>query len=650
MLVSNGPLDEALLVSVREHYPGPIAQAARRFQAAPEDDCLDEALHLGQTLVVTLGTISLAWCRHRHWHPKGVLHWHEKFARSAPSLGDWLSAARGGADLASRVGAPLSGFEAALGREDNRLLAPLEAMVKLRNIWVRAPATNAPVRLSRLREYGAHLRAALLESAFLVDAQLVLVEGSERQRRGGFTVRVRGIVGDNPIFLRRQPFSSPEALYSRTVYLLQEVGDDIEMAPFWIARENERGSGWDLYFLNKRIGERFEYRNFLMPGDSVLDGELPTILGWFDHGPAAERFRQAPGLGRPLASGKRTLPTDRIHLAWLYRQTMASMVESISVDAASGDKGWNHNLNLRPITAVSTAIGLRIVRLVAADFSPFRRDELLETLWRRQLPGGLWTSASQLNVARPEATSTVLLAICNEGDWERAMAVRTRFETLLEPYRDQALWQHVWSMALVVPALSTLDPDSEILAQLVKTLEEAAIREKRERIIGWGRFSRMHPAFDDQAGPSAALTARVLLALRHCRDATDGRLGPTPVELEHAVRWLLREPTWQNTVEEIERPLGGNHSEKLLVRHFTGPWAVRALLEFDVDPDNERIGGTVHELYTSHRNGLWDWSMPGRPTITRPTWATLDALRALETYACRAARVPPERGASVDRR
>jgi hypothetical protein len=646
--VSNGPLDEGLLVAVRESYPAPIAQAARRFQAAPEDDCLDEALYLGQTLIVTLGTISLAWCRHRHWHPKGVLHWHEKFHRSAPSLGDWLSAARGGADLASKVGAPLSGFEAALGRRDNRLLAPLDKMVKLRNIWVRAPATSLPVRLSRLAEYGGHLRAALLESAFLARTQLVLVEGSERQRRGGFKVTVRGIVGDNPIFLRRQPFSSPEALFSRTVYMLQEVGDDIELTPFWIARESERDSGWDLYFLNKRIGERFEYRNLFMPGDSVLDNELPISIGWFDHGSAAERFRQAaPGSGRPLSSGKRALPTNRIHLAGLYQQTMDSMVESISIDAASGDKGWNHNLNLRPVTAVSTAIGLRIVRLVAADFSPFRRDEILESLWRRQLPGGLWTSASQLNVARPEATSIILLAVCNEGDWERAMAVRARFEALLEPFRDQALWQHVWSMALAVPALSTLNPNSEILAQLVKTLEEAAIREKGKRIIGWGRFSRMHSAFNDQVVPSAALTARVLLALRHCREATNGRLGPTAVELEDAVRWLLREPNWENTVEDIERPLGGNHSEKLLVRHFTGPWVVRALLEFDVDPDNERIGDTVHNIYTSHRDGLWDWSMPGGPTITCPTWATLDALRALETYAYRAARVPPKRGAKI---
>jgi hypothetical protein len=221
--------------------------------------------------------------------------------------------------------------------------------------------------------------------------------------------------------------------------------------------------------------------------------------------------------------------------------------------------------------------------------------------------------------------------------------VRARFEALLEPFRDQALWQHVWCMALAVPALSTLDPDSEILAQLVKVVEEAAIRDRRERIIGWGRLSRMHPAFDDQAEPSVAVTARVLLALRHCREATDGRLGAAAVDLEHAVRWLLREPNWQNTVEEIERPLGGSHAEKLLVRHFTGAWAVRALLEFDVDPDNERIGATIRELYSSHRDGLWDWSLPGKPTVIRPTWATLDALRALETYTRRATRVPLKR-------
>jgi hypothetical protein len=641
--VSDVLLDEALLLMVREHYPAPIAQATRRFQAAPEDDCLDEALYLGHTLIVTLGSISLSWCRHRHWHPPGVLHWHEKFEHSAPSLGDWLGAARSGAVLASQAGAPLSGFEAALGGEGSRLLAALDAMIKLRNVWVRAPAANAPVRVSRLAEYGPQLRTALLESAFLASTQFVLVEGSERQRQGGFLVTIRAIVGDNPIFLRRQPFSNPEALYSQTAYLLQEVGDDLELAPFWIAHQSQRDSGWDVFYLNKRIGERFEYRNFFTPGDSALEGELPAVMGWFDHGPAAERFRQAPAQGRPRGPINQPQPADRIDLAWLYRQTMTSMTEAMSVDAASGDKGWSHNLNLRPITAVSTAIGLRIVRLVAADFSLFRRDEILETLWRKQLPTGCWTSASQLNVARPEATSIILLAICNEGDWERARAVRASFEAMLEPFRDKALWQHIWCLALTVPALSTLDPDSEVLAQLVKTLEEAAIRDRRERIIGWGRFSRMHPAFDDQTEPSAALTARALLALQHCREATEGRLGAAPGELESAVRWLLREPNWQNTVEEIERPLGGSHSEKLLVRHFTGAWVVRALLEFDLDPDNERIGATIRELYTSHREGLWDWSLPGKPSITRPTWATLDALRALETYTRRATRVSPKR-------
>jgi hypothetical protein len=201
--VADVPLDESLLVSVREHFPAPIAQAARRFQAAPEDNCLDEALHLGQSLIITLGTISLAWCRHRYWHPRGVLHWHEKFERSAPTLGDWLGAARGGAAIASQAGAPLSGFEAALGGEGSRLLAALSAMVSLRNVWVRAPAAGVTTRGSRLADYATHLRTALLESEFLVGTQFVLVERSERQRRGGFMVTVRAIVGDNPIFLRR---------------------------------------------------------------------------------------------------------------------------------------------------------------------------------------------------------------------------------------------------------------------------------------------------------------------------------------------------------------------------------------------------------------------------------------------------------------
>jgi len=67
---------------------------------------------------------------------------------------------------------------------------------------------------------------------------------------------------------------------------------------------------------------------------------------------------------------------------------------------------------------------------------------------------------------------------------------------------------------------------------------------------------------------------------------------------------------------------------------------VRALLEFDIDPGNERIGATIGELYERQEDGLWDWSLPDGPTIRRPVWATMDALRALAAYTQRAARNP----------
>ena len=94
--MANAPLDDDLLDWVRTRFPSPIAQAARRFQAAPDDAGIQEALHLGQTLVITLGTIALAWCQYRELRPDGVQHWHDRFQRHVPTLGDWLGAARAG--------------------------------------------------------------------------------------------------------------------------------------------------------------------------------------------------------------------------------------------------------------------------------------------------------------------------------------------------------------------------------------------------------------------------------------------------------------------------------------------------------------------------------------------------------------------------
>jgi hypothetical protein len=635
VLVANGPLDDELLETVRRAYPAPIAQAARRFQAAPEEACLNEALNLGQTLVITLGTIALAWGRHRYIPLGGIKHWHEKFERRRPALGDWLSAAKSGAELASRYGSPLSGLEAALGGEGGTLFTALTEMIKLRNQYVRSPPASGAAQAGQIVQYGGHLRVALQGSEFLAKARFVVVESSELKRDGSFLITVRNAVGEHPLFLRSPPFSNPGPLYARTVYLLQEPGDDLDLTPYWIA--TERDPGWEILYLNKRLRKQFEYLSFSRPDERLVDDRLPRMLHWFERAAGSgDRFRTPQSPPSLLRSTPRDLPPDRVDLVRLFRQTTSSMLQAMSLDTESGDRGWNQNLGLPHITIVATSLGLRIMRLVRDDFSLFRSSEVVETLWRRQVAGGCWTSSSQLPIARPEATASVLLALCNEGEWERARKVGPAFERLLEPDRDEALWSHVWSLSLAIPALSTVNPDAAVLEPLVDVLAKAAIRDGHGRIMGWSRFTRRHPGFHDETDPSVAHTARVLLALRHCHEATDGRLAPPPDELQPAVRWLLHEPRWDNIREEIERPIDKVRSEILIARHFTRAWAARALLEFEVEPGNERIRSTAATLYRSHEEGLWDWNLPNQPRIRRPVWATLDALRLLKTYALRA--------------
>jgi hypothetical protein len=631
--VPASPLDNAFLQKVRENYPSPIAQAARRFQAANEDARLTEAVNLAKTLMLTLGTISLAWCEYRQIRPDGVQHWHDRFQRSAPTLGDWLGAARAGAKLASEIGAPLSGLETALGGEGgDRLWGELEALLQLRNRYAHGNAgqTTATARLAR------HLRTSLEACGFLARTKFVIIEGNDPQRSGGFRIVVRAVAGDNQIFLPAPTFQYPKALYAETLYLLQEPGDHLEIAPFWVVRKAKGDHGWELFYLNKRVGKKrgFHYLNFFRPDDSFVDYDLPQALHWFDETRrSAKRFRRAPSPESLLDPGGTILPPDRVDLAGLHRRTMASMMEAMSFDEATGDKGWSHHLGLRQISPVGTAFGLRIMRLVDWRFSLFRSDEILETIWRQRLPDGCWRSMSQLPTGRPEATSAVLLAFCEQEDWARAREVHPSFERLLEPGRDPALWTYVSSLALAVPALSTIAPESPLLGLLVQSLEDSAVRDDRGRIVFWTPYSR-------QAGlegePSAAHTARVLLALQHLRDATDRRLGLPMEELAAAVRWLLAQPRWENLHEELRRPIGADRSEVLTIRHFTRAWVVRALLEFGIDPEHERIRATIREIYTSHDQGLWNWNLPGGHKIPRPGWATFDALRALESYVLRA--------------
>jgi hypothetical protein len=633
------PHTRDLLDRVQVHYPSPIAETTRKWRYASDETRLNEALFLAKALLVTLGTMSITWCRAIGNEPPGVRHWHEGLKRRSPTLGRWIRAARDGAKLALAVGIPVSGFEQALGGEHSLLWADLRAIVSWRNKYGGGGGGGMrAATVAQAEEFEQLLIAALEHSAFLADMSFALIDSSEPQRLNGqYLIKYRKLVGDHPVLAPGTPFEHPGPFYPRSLYILLGPGKDLDLTPLWTVQPCEHCRQLEVCYLTRAKASRFEYASF-SNNESFADEKLPRDIRWSDSVGLATsgQFPQALSpstLTQPeRLRTRRSLPPNRINLPHLYRQTQSAMLQALHVDAKSGQTGWDHHLELPRVTAAGTALGLRVMRMVSDDFSPFNSRELIETLWSLRLPDGCWRYRSQAPVGRPEATATVLLTLWLFGQQQRIAELKAieAFKHILMPDRDDVLWGSVFSLSTVAPALASAAPRSQMLGEVVEALLAAAHYDERDRTLCWTRFTRRHPD-DRNASPSAAHTASAVLALLHSFRATDGKHGASPEDLQPAATWLLRHPDWRNTAETICRPFGKSRTEEPLVRHFTSAWAVRALLELDVDPTNQRIVSTIAQLYSSHSGGIWNWD-----AVKRPVWATLDALRALETYALRA--------------
>jgi hypothetical protein len=636
---------------VRQRYPFPIAHATRRLLAATDENArFQEAPSVGKALIVTLGTVAMAWCRAEGMRPEdepaGVRQWRESFNRRTVSLGRWVAAAHDTARLAHRSGYRLAGFAAALGDEQGLLRDELDSLVSWRNRYGsdKSGAPRGAARSTRLREYEEHLLAALAHCRFLAEMSFVLVESSRRKRNGRHHITAREVHGENRVLLPLPPFESPWHLHDRTLYILQETERDLELTPYWTVQDCESCEEAELCFLNKRKGKRFEHASFTT-NHVFIDEGLPRELGWFQAGPeSVRRPRPRPSEVESVwltdperLTGRRWLPPDRINLPRLYRLTQSSLVRALRIDPETGGKGWNHHLDLPLPTVLATATGLRVMRIVSPDSSPFRADEVLETLWNMRVKDGCWSATSQFPIGRPEVTSAVLASMWTYGEHERARQALRSFERLLSRTQDEALWRRVYCLAAAVPTLATLGSRQAVLAPLLDALLAAAVDDRAGQRY-WTALTPRDPDFG-AAAPSAAHTGHAVSALWQCYQATDGTLGASPQELEPAVAWLLGNP-WPNTSEDIRRRVGDYRYETLVFRHFTGPVVVRTLLELDVDPSQPRITSEVARLYASHRDGLWDWD-DVEQRVERPAWATLDALRALTEYALRASPAGP---------
>jgi hypothetical protein len=660
---------EELLELVQKTYPYPIARAARRLRTAgPESDRLSEAVDVGTTLIITLATISLAWCEQEGVTASGVERWHTALKANGPSLGVWLSALRDGSELAYRNGADLSGFAKVMAERPRDLLQALDELVEQRNRYDSGHygKPRGGQVANAVREVEHHLFRALELAKFLQDLRLILVESSNKQRRGGtFINHVRQIRGDSTPFLS-ESFVSSDACLIGTLYLLRNgEGADIDLTPFWSYRTcgNQDCPEEHVFFLNRRQerqGKKMYQFVAFDSGHLLVDEELPVDFP--DLGEPTKTIelpREAVRLIEQARLDRPPLSRDRIDLPALYQQTEESLLKALRIQQADGlqseeeegdrkkadgqedesqNFGWNHHLELPSLTPVATAYGLLIMYIVRGDYGYFDSAAVTQTLWRMRREDGCWNASSQFGVGRPEPTAHVLMALSLSGATTRAREALRAFQRLLSRSGDDALWTHVYSLATAIRAIVTVVPreelpDAPLLRQLVGQLERAAVRDENSGLTCWTR--RADTSTEADAQPSAIHTAQALVALTYCHRATSGGLGLSPQELRPVCNWLLQEADWSNQEEEINyRGYDAFHNDVLRVRHFTSAWVVLALLQLGANPMEEKIRSTVRDIYRSHTDGLWDWGQ-----VRKPIWATFDALRALRAYAYRASQV-----------
>jgi A-macroglobulin complement component len=625
-----------LLAMVSTSYPHPVARAARSLKVAYSvHERLAEARRLGDALITMLGAIALGWCySYSPREERGVKDWHRSFVGRNVTLGHWMAGARDGAAAALRNGKSLAGMEVAVGSENSPLRRELTALVELHNDMTHGRRSGQDA----VDELEVHLLQALERTAFLTRMKLITALSIEPQRESDlFRIVYRDMTGSEPLFEVRS-LESPSRFLPDTPYLLYEDAAELELTPYLAVAYCAKCLRPEVHYVNKRTKRGFKYTAFASGHEFQVDELVRPLPSWEGQGPGYREVRAAEVLVAPTLSPQPLSP-DRIDLPDLYGRTQASLLQTLHVDE-DGALGWNHHLGLAPVTPVATAFGLRIMNLVKDDFSLYRPGDILDSLWEMQLPQGGWTAKSQFPTARPEATAFVLLAMCICGDWARAQSPATleRFQEILQPDYDHVLWRRVYSLAVTIPALALLSPQSALLAKLVEALEEAAVVDRNSGTLYWTRLTRIDSAFDP-AATSVPLTARAVLALDHCYQLTNRALGWPTDRLRPALSWLSQ-VEWPNEIEEIIREADAYRPDKLTVWHFSSAWAARALLELGHDPTDPRLRSVIGAIYKSHDGGVWDWQSRERK-IDRPIWATLDALRGLTAYSLRTASYVP---------
>lgn len=371
-------------------------------------------------------------------------------------------------------------------------------------------------------------------------------------------------------------------------------------------------------------------------------GAIATMstLGWLgrwlgDRRPRAETVADGAAPS-PLLFGIRSPSVSD-----LFDASREALLDGM-VAVGSGDDeliGWQHFFHeagqhaQRP-TAIGTCYGLKSILLLGGTDTRFRQHQVVETLWRLQVPAGGWAARTQSTVGRPEVTAWVLSALRQAGcDEARVGAAVRRCIELLDPVADPIGWQRTFVVATTLSLLARTAPATSFATQLRDSLLSGMIRDPEHGLRCWGE-RLLAGGSGERAAPSVPHTARAIIALRRT-DHMDHGAGRAADE---AVRWLISSHDLANQTEHIRRNVTELRKESLVVKHFTAAWVARAIMSVEKDRyegSGDLLREAVERVCHTQRDGIWEWD-----NKEQPIWMTYQGIATLWLRALRTSRLP----------
>jgi hypothetical protein len=325
----------------------------------------------------------------------------------------------------------------------------------------------------------------------------------------------------------------------------------------------------------------------------------------------------------------------------LFDASRRALIDGMVTAGAGEDEllGWQHFFHEagqrgpRP-TAIGTCYGLKAMLLLGGADSRFRQHDVVETLWRLQVPTGGWAARTQSTIGRPEVTAWVLSALLQAGCDERQIAAAgRRCVELLDPTMDPVGWQRTSVIATTLPLLARIEPGSAFTARLRDALLSGMIRDPEHELRCWSE-RLLVGGVEERMAPSVPHTARAIIALRR----TDHLDHGTDRALDEAVRWLIAKGDLANQTEHIRRDVPEFRRESLVVKHFTAAWVARALMSVEKDryeSSGDLLREAIERVYLTQRDGIWEWD-----NKEQPIWMTYQGIATLRLRALRTSRLP----------